>query len=316
MMLNQINLARVDLNLLVVFDIVLAEKHVGRAANRLNLTPSAVSHALGRLRGLLNDPLFLRTPKGVVPTARAVDLAAPVAEILERVKGVLGASSKFDPRTSVRRFLVGAPDAVLASMVTPLLENVGAAAPQVDMGLVHLMPVRAEQPWVESLELLEQRRIDVAVLPLRAVPLRFAAVRLYDEDFVVAMRKGHAFARSPTLAAYCGARHLLVSQSGDPRGFVDDLLAKRGRKRQVALTVPAFMLALDQLAKSDLIATLPRRFVAQNAARFGLVSVELPVRRKPDTLYAVTTKAALRDDGVAWLRDVLVSSAAHFPAVT
>jgi DNA-binding transcriptional LysR family regulator len=309
MMLNQINLARFDLNLLVVFDVVLAEKHVARAASRLNLTPSAVSHALGRLRRLLNDPLFLRTPKGVVPTARALELAAPVAEILERVKGVVGAAARFDPRTSGRRFLVGAPDAVLTSMTTPLVEHVSATAPNVDMGLVHLMPVRADQPWQESLELLEQRGIDVAVIPLHAVPPRFVAVKLYDEEFVVAMRKGHAFAQSPTLEAYCGARHLLVSQSGDPRGFLDDLLAERGRRRHVALTVPAFMLALDQLAKSDLIATLPRRFVVQNAARFGLVSAELPVRRKPDRLYAVTTKAALLDDGVAWLRDVVVGSA-------
>jgi DNA-binding transcriptional LysR family regulator len=194
-------------------------------------------------------------------------------------------------------------------MITPLVEHVSATAPQVDMGLVHLMPVRADQPWQESLELLEQRGIDVAVLPLHAVPPRFVAVKLYEEEFVVAMRKGHAFAQSPTLTAYCGARHLLVSQSGDPRGFLDDLLAERGRRRHVALTVPAFMLALDQLAKSDLIATLPRRFVVQNAARFGLVSAELPLRRKPDRLYAVTTKAALLDDGVAWLRDVVVRSA-------
>jgi DNA-binding transcriptional LysR family regulator len=177
------------------------------------------------------------------------------------------------------------------------------------MGLVHLMPARVEQPWQESLDLLEQRGIDVAVLPLPVVPPRFVAVKLYEEEFVVAMRKGHAFAQSPTLGAYCGARHLLVSQSGDPRGFLDDLLAERGRSRHVAVTVPSFMLALDQLAKSDLIATLPRRFVEQNATRFGLVWAELPVRRRPDKLYAVTTKAALLDDGVAWLRDVVVRSA-------
>jgi DNA-binding transcriptional LysR family regulator len=205
--------------------------------------------------------------------------------------------------------LVGAPDAVLTSMITPLLKHVFSAAPHVDMGLVHLMPIRAEQPWQESLELLEQRGIDVAVLPLPVVPPRFVAVKLYEEEFVVAMRQGHPFAKSPTLAAYCSARHLLVSQSGDPRGFLDDLLAERGRTRHVTLTVPTFMLALDELAKSDLIATLPRRFVAQNAARFGLVSAELPVKRRPDKLYAVTTKAALLDDGVAWLRDVVVQSA-------
>src|SRR4029078_903126 len=144
-MLNQINLSRFDLNLLVVFDVVLAEKHVARAASRLHLTPAAVSHALGRLRRLLNDPLFLRTPKGVVPTARALELAPPVAEILERGKRVVGGGDRVDPRTSGRLFLVGAPDAVLTSMITPLVEHVSATAPQVDIGLAHPMPVRADQ---------------------------------------------------------------------------------------------------------------------------------------------------------------------------
>ena len=109
-MLNRIDLSRVDLNLLVVFGVVLEEGHVARAAGRLNLTPSAVSHALGRLRDLLNDPLFLRTPKGVVPTARALELGEPVAEILARVENVVASAVPFDPATGNRRFVIGAPD--------------------------------------------------------------------------------------------------------------------------------------------------------------------------------------------------------------
>ena len=88
-MLNQIDLSRIDLNLLVLFEVIHEEQHVGRAAERLNLSASAVSHGLGRLRRLLHDPLFLRTPKGVLPTDRAKELAAPVAEILARVRNVL-----------------------------------------------------------------------------------------------------------------------------------------------------------------------------------------------------------------------------------
>src|SRR5579885_3481731 len=109
-MLNRIDLSRADLNLLVLFEAVLEERHVGRAAERLNLTPSAVSHGLGRLRQLLNDPLFLRTPKGVVPTARATEIAAPVAEVLARVRSVMATAAPFDPSTSTRRFTIGAPD--------------------------------------------------------------------------------------------------------------------------------------------------------------------------------------------------------------
>src|SRR3954447_5327487 len=109
-MLNKIDLSRADLNLLVLFEVVLAERNVGRAAQRLNLTPSAVSHGLGRLRRLLNDPLFLRTPKGVVPTARAMALAGPVADLLARARNVLASAAPFDAATSTRRFVIGAPD--------------------------------------------------------------------------------------------------------------------------------------------------------------------------------------------------------------
>src|SRR6478752_6016570 len=139
-MLNQISLSKVDLNLLVLFHTVLEEGHVARAAGRLNLTPSAVSHALGRLRDLLNDPLFLRTPKGVVPTARALELGEPVAEILGRVEKVIASAVRFDATTSVRRFVIGAPDAALTSVMATVLDSVSAHAPRVDIGLLHLMP--------------------------------------------------------------------------------------------------------------------------------------------------------------------------------
>lgn len=312
-MLNEINLSRVDLNLLVLFLTVLEECHVGRAANRLSLTPSAVSHAIGRLRVLLNDPLFLRTPKGVVPTARALEMREPVAEILARVDRVLAACGPFDPASSSRRFVIGGPDAIIASLAQPLLKRVASEAPAIDLGLVHLMPslsgTPADQPWKACMDRLEQREMDILLLPLPFVPARFVARTLYEEDFVVAMRKGHDFSRSPTKARYLRASHLLVSSGGDPRGFIDQDLARRGLERRVALTVPSFMMALAQLAQSDLLAALPRRLVTSHAQRFGLTSAELPFKRKPDRIRAIATKAAMLDDGVAWLMQTVVASA-------
>lgn len=310
-MLNAAQLARVDINLLLLLHVVLEESHVGRAAERLRLTPSAVSHGLARLRRLLDDPLFLRTPKGIVPTARTLALRAPVAEILSLVLGVLHTAVPFDPATSKRRFVVGAPDAVLASSALTLLEHLGTVAPGVDLGLVHLMPHRQERSsdraWAESLNQLQRREVDIALLPLRELPSRFEAHRLYDEDFVVAMRKGHAFARTPTVAQFCAAKHLLVASGSDPHGFVDEALGKRGRARRVALTVPSFAMALEYVAHSDLLATLPRRLVGRHAARFGLDAVELPFKRKPDTIQVVTPKAAMLDAGIAWMVGTLVS---------
>ena len=121
-MLNQIDLSRIDLNLLVLFEAVFQERHVGRSAERLHLSPSAVSHGLGRLRTLLGDPLFLKTPKGVVPTERALQLATPVAEILAHVRGIVSSATPFDPHHSTRRFVIGAPDGISAVILPPLLE--------------------------------------------------------------------------------------------------------------------------------------------------------------------------------------------------
>src|SRR6186713_325741 len=121
-MLNEIDLSRADLNLLDLFQVVLEERHVGRGAVRLNLSPSAVSHGLGRLRKLLGDPLFLRTPKGVVPTARATELATSISEILARIRGVVSSGAPFDPARSARRFVIGAPDGASAVFLPSLLE--------------------------------------------------------------------------------------------------------------------------------------------------------------------------------------------------
>jgi DNA-binding transcriptional LysR family regulator len=105
-MLSQIDLTRTDLNLLVLFETVMRERHVGRAAERMNLSPSAVSHGLARLRMLLSDPVFIRTPRGVTPTDRALALEAPVAEILARVRGVVATSAPFEPKISSRAFTI------------------------------------------------------------------------------------------------------------------------------------------------------------------------------------------------------------------
>ena len=128
-MLKLVQLDRVDLNLLVLFEAVYEMRHVGRAAQRLNLTASAVSHGLRRLREMLGDPLFLRTPKGVTSTARADELAPSIVDILARLRGVLASIEPFDPATAQRRFVIGAPDGAIAVLVSPLLTATRRDAP-------------------------------------------------------------------------------------------------------------------------------------------------------------------------------------------
>lgn len=303
-MLNEIDLSRADLNLLVLFETVLGERHVGRAAMRLNLSPSAVSHGLGRLRQLLNDPLFLRTPKGVVPTTRATELAEPIADILARVRNVVSTAEPFDPATSTRRFTIGAPDGVSAVVLHPLLAELERIAPRIDIGVRQILPTPS-RVWLAAIADLEARGMDIVLVPSDDIPPRFEKRLIYKESFVIAMRAGHPFADDPTIERYCEMRHLVVSESGDPYGFVDEHLAKQGRTRRIALTVPNFMFALAVIAETDLISALPRRFVAMHAARFGIESLDAPLPLPDFRLNAVAPKVAMMDSGLAWLFKVL-----------
>lgn len=309
-MLNPIDLVRADLNLLVLFEVVLAECHVGRAAERMHITPSAVSHGLGRLRKLLNDPLFLKTPKGVVPTARALELAAPIADVLARARSVISTAEPFDAARSKRRFNIGAPDGVSAVFLQPLLALVAEAAPGVDIGIRQILPLAGEtapeRAWRNAFAELESRSMDIAVLPVDDMPVRFHRQTLYEEDFVLVMRSRHPFARAPTLDRYCEVAHLVVSLHGDPQGFVDQLLAERGRSRRIALTVPNFMFALAVLAETDLVSALPRRFAERHAQRFGLKVVEPPLPLGRFSLQAVVPQVAMMDAGLAWLFGALL----------
>ncbi len=306
-MLNGIELSRVDLNLLTLFEVVLEEGHVGRAAHRLHLTPSAVSHGLGCLRRLLNDPLFLRTPKGVVPTARASELAAPIADILSRVRGVMAMAEPFVPERSARRFRIGAPDGVSAVLLPPLLALLGQEAPRVALGIRQLLPepgeIAPERAWASALAELEARAIDLAILPVAEVPPRFHARAVYEEDFVVALRQDHRLAKSMGIERYCDAQHLVVSHTGDAWGFVDRLLAEQGRSRQVALTVPNFLFALATLAETNLVSALPRRLVQLHGPRFGVVAVRPPLDLGRFHLQAVAPQAAMLDAGLAWMME-------------
>src|SRR5262245_62193846 len=133
-MLNDVDLAGADLNLLVLFETVSRERHVRRAAEKLHVSPSAVSHGLSRLRRLLGDPLFLRTPRGVVPTDRANQLSAPIADILVRVRSVIASAEPFDPARSTRRFTIGAPDAAVSVFLPTLIDGLERSSSRIDLG--------------------------------------------------------------------------------------------------------------------------------------------------------------------------------------
>lgn len=304
-MLNEIDLARTDLNLLVLFEILWEERHVGRAAERLNLSPSAVSHGLGRLRRLLNDPLFARTPKGVVPTDRARELSSAILEALARVRSVVALAEPFDPATSTRQFTIGAPDGVSGVLLRPLLEQLMRQAPGIGLAIRQLLPsqgdVSAERIWRGAIEELDTRAMDIAIVPSKEIPARFESRILYEEDFVLVLRENHPSANDLNIECYCEMQHLVVSFGGDPHGIVDDVLRTVGRSRRICLTVPNFMFALAVIGETDMVAAVPRTFAAMYGPRHGVISREPPLRLGSFALNMVVSRALMRDAGIEWL---------------
>ncbi len=301
--MNEIDLTSIDLNLLVLFEAVFAARHVGAAGARLHVSSSAVSHGLRRLRELFDDPLFLRTPKGVVPTARAVELSAAVVEILSRVRAVVGSVQPFEPATARRRFTIGVPDSTAAVVLPPLLSLLQREAPGIDLGHCHLLPQSA-------FDELDSGRCDLVIVPpLEQVPARFASTVLFEEEFVIAARRGHPFLKAPSLRAYCELRHVLVSASGDAHGYIDQVLAEKGLSRRVALSVASFMLALAALVETDFVAAVPSSMMVSQAARFRLGSVKAPLPLRRWNMCAIAPHVALRDAGVAWLLGAIERSA-------
>jgi DNA-binding transcriptional LysR family regulator len=224
---------------------------------------------------------------------------------------VLASAAPFDPATSARRFVIGAPDGVSAVFLPGLLGTLARTAPGIDIGLRQVLPSpmpRPERAWLGVLAELEAREMDVAVIPAEPGAARFHGRPLYEEDFVIGVRAGHPFAAEPTLERFCALRHVVVSLTGDPTGFVDAALAECGVARRVVLTVPNFAMALWVVADGELAGALPRRFLAMHGRRFGVVAVEAPLPLPFFRLNAVVPKAALMDDGVAWLLDRLCES--------
>ena len=297
-MLHEIDLSRVDLNLLVLFEAVFEERHVGRAASRLHLSRLAVSHGIGRLRRALSDPVFLRHPKGVVPTARAAELAAP-----SRTSSRACARSSARPCPSTRANRRAAspsarPTPSRRSCCRRVLAAVRRKAPGVVVNVVEVEPSA-------TLAALDARSVDVACYPLPELPARFEGRALYEEDFVIAARSGHALGKKPSLEQYAAAQHVLVSPTGAARGFMDDVLAEHGLSRTIALTVPSFLWALTVIADGDLVGTLPRTLVRVHGARFGVKALEPPLPFGPTRVRVVATRAALADAGVAWLMELI-----------
>ena len=234
-----------------------------------------------------------------------VSILKAISEILARVRGVVASAEPFDPARSTRRFTIGAPDGASLVFLPPRFDDLSQRAPSLDIRIRQLLPKPGENDpalaWSGALADLEARALDIAVIPSDVVPPRFLSRTLYEEDFVVAARAKHKFARDPSLKAYLAQRHIVVSQAGDDKGFVDRVLSEQHLSRRVQVTAPNFMFALAMIAATDLIGVLPRHFAAMHGARFNVRIADSPIRLPRFKLTLVTPKVAMEDLGLAWL---------------
>ncbi|WCM88238.1 LysR family transcriptional regulator [Acidovorax sp. NCPPB 3576] len=312
--MQPLNFRSLDLNLLRVFDEVMTERNLTRAAYKLSLTQPAVSNALRRLREVLGDDLVVRSGQGVQPTPRALTLWPPVRQALAQLQQSL-APGDFDPATASSTFVLAMADATGATLIPPLVEIIEREAPGVS---VRVVPLTTRDPR----SMLDDESADMAVgyfpavmadLTARAQTdsvVAFESVRLYDGEYVCVMRHGHPLAQVPmTLDLYCNARHLLVSFSGKPYGFIDEALTALGRERRIVLTVNQFFTAGRVVTTTDLLTVLPRHFVGVASIAGELVWRPLPMPLPTVHVDALWHRRRLHDAAHRWLRGAMVRSA-------
>lgn len=294
------NLHALDLNLLRVFDAVLHERGVTPAAARLGLTQPAVSNALGRLRALFGDPLFVRSPAGMDATPFARELAEPVRQALALLEAALAHGPGFDPATSTRAFRFYMSDLGQIEFLPPLVERVQRAAPN-----VRLEAVAADLEHIA--DALGTGALDLAVgfLPALGPPIGRRA--LFRDPYVCLMRAGHPAAGARlTRKKFVESSHVLVTYRGGGHRVIEEALERAGAARHIALRVPHFTVVPMVLERTDLILTLPAR-VARVYEREGkFKSLPPPVPMPPAEVAVHWHERFETDPGNRWLREQVV----------
>lgn len=312
--MNSPNFRTLDLNLLRVFDEVMAERSLTRAARNLSLTQPAVSNALRRLRDTLGDELVQRSGQGMAPTPRALAIWPAVREALQQLQASL-IPNEFVPAQARSTFVLAMADATAAELIPGLVETLEHEAPGVSLRVV---PLTTRDPR----GLLDEESCDLAVGYFPALladltagaqsgeALPFFYQRLYLGEYVCVMRKGHPLASGPlTLQRFCDARHMLVSFSGRAFGFIDEALVALGQKRNVVLTVNQFFTAGRVVANSNLLTVLPRHFVRVTGIAEQLELRPLPFAVSPVHVDAVWHRRSQQNSAHLWLRETLVRAA-------
>jgi DNA-binding transcriptional LysR family regulator len=286
-----------DLELLALFSALHGERHLTRAAARLGKSQPAMSRALRRMRTLFGDPLFVRTPTGMVPTPRADALAPEVRRVLDEASALVHARA-FAAAELARTFVIGTSDLFEAHLLPRLTAMVAREAPSVDV----TMRTVPEDPVQE----LVDGRLDLVILPQPSLPDGIMTQHLFDDTFLCAVRRDHPdVKRSLSLDRYLALRHVQIAPRGRAGGPVEDALAARGLARRVAIRTPSFLAAPLLVARSEMVITAPRLVLEPLADALGLRIFPVPIALPGFRVYAAWHARVHEDPAHRWFRGVV-----------
>lgn len=288
------NIRKIDLNLLLTLKVLLEERNVSRSAERLSLTQPTVSGMLTRLRVLFDDPLFVRTQHGVVPTPKAESLA-PALNRLLRDANTLMDSDEFDPLQAAEDFRISVNDYMQSTLILPLIKDLRNTAPNIRLAIRNMEVDQLSQQ-------LALGELDLAITLPEYLDQGLHSKQLYREKYVCAVRESHPIRTSKvSLKRFLQYDHVLVSPSdGTFKGPADEVLAKQNAGRRVAYSVPSFLILLEVLQLDDLIALVPERFL--QGRMHPLRVIQAPIEMEQFEVIAAWHPRSHNDEAHRWLR--------------
>jgi DNA-binding transcriptional LysR family regulator len=297
---------RIDLNLLVTLETLLAERNVTKAAARLNLSQPAVSTQLSRLRDIFDDPLLVPARRGMTPTAKALELLGPLRLALDQVRGTLHSHRDFSPARARLTVTIACTDYIQAAVVMPLVVALRRKAPGVRIAVRHWNPTLLEQQ-------LASGEVDLGIATPAPDQPHLRHRHLFVETYVLIGRRGHPrLRRGLTIEEFVELEHVIVSPSGG--GFttpVDDALAALGHRRKVVMSAASFLFVPEIIAASDLVALVPRRLLHSQLDRLTLVG--LPWLAEQFDIGLIWHERSHAHAGHQWIRDLVADITAGRP---
>jgi len=290
------NLRSIDLNLLVVFEALIAERSVTRAAQKVGISPSAMSHGLRRLRSTFNDDLVMRTSRGLVPTRRALDLVDPIRAALKEIQYALGGELDVDPKTAARTFKIQFSNYFTACILPNLCERVRREAPGVKLIGDYL-------PQCDTLDLDDPGNIQLRVSSDLDPAAEYKRESVFEDRLVILMRRDHPAARQTmTPELFDRLTHLKPVTPASGENFVENFLARRGLSRRVLVEVPNSFLGIPIVKRTDLCAVIPELWTVFDPSASGLAVFPLPAVNNRFSVEQIWHRRKDLDPGHRWLR--------------